>query len=84
MIQLQAFQQNAGEPQDFYKGACEIQEASGGMTSGVSQKKRHLTAYLRQSDKTIVVMKVVKATGAKGLGYCSFTHENNPKGYDCK
>jgi len=29
-------------------------------------------------------MKAVKAAGAKGLGYCSFTHDNNPQGDDLK
>ena len=40
MIQLRAFQRNAGEPQEIYKEGSEIKEASGGMTSGIRQKKR--------------------------------------------
>jgi len=84
MIQLQAFQRNAGEPQEQYQGASETIEASEWMTLGVRQRKGKLTAYLWQSDKSIVVMKAVKVAGAKGLGYSRFTHENNPKGNDCK
>jgi len=40
MNRLQAFCQNAGEPQEQYKGASRIKEASGWMTSGVRQRKR--------------------------------------------
>ena len=40
MNRLQALQQNVGEPQEQYKGASEIREASGWMTPGVRQKKR--------------------------------------------
>jgi len=82
MNRLQAFQQNVGEPQEQYKGASEIREASGWQTLGVRQRKGKLTEYLWQSDKSIVAMKASKVAGAKGLGYCSFTHNNNPQGYD--
>jgi len=40
MNRLQAFHRNAGEPQEQYKGASEIKEASGWRTSGIRQKKR--------------------------------------------
>jgi hypothetical protein len=39
------------------------------MTSGVRQKERQTYGVPGQSDKFIVVMKVEKFTGAKGLGY---------------
>ena len=74
MNRLQAFQQNAGEPQEQYKGASENKRSVRMEDIWCkAEEKGELTEYLWQSDKSIVVMKAAKVAGAKGLGYCSFT-----------
>jgi len=85
MNRLQAFQQNAGEPQEQYKGASEIKEASGWRTPGVRQRKRRTygvpvaVGQVHSSDES---SESCRSEGAWLLQF--YTMITTRKGYDWK